>query len=245
MSKTGRNQPCPCGSGKKYKTCCLGKAQPSSRPSASATSDAVDALVMEGYAAKMSGDEAAAADRWWRVWQGLAAGLRPEMTTTDDVAQKVYDPKPCLYDWLQDFAESLHNAAIDDLRHARRGVAVCRTVVERFTDEDPLFLRNFRADLGQFYFFAGDDDQGEHVLRALIDDFPHLSLGYVRLADTLENRAQNSGALDDLRHARNLLHQALQSAEDADLYDVELRLRRIQEDLASDIPIPPPSLSVS
>jgi len=23
--KIGRNQPCPCGSGKKYKRCCLGK----------------------------------------------------------------------------------------------------------------------------------------------------------------------------------------------------------------------------
>ena len=25
VSKIGRNDPCPCGSGKKYKTCCLGK----------------------------------------------------------------------------------------------------------------------------------------------------------------------------------------------------------------------------
>lgn len=26
MSKTGRNEPCPCGSGKKYKRCCMGRA---------------------------------------------------------------------------------------------------------------------------------------------------------------------------------------------------------------------------
>ena len=25
-SKVGRNEPCPCGSGKKYKKCCLGKS---------------------------------------------------------------------------------------------------------------------------------------------------------------------------------------------------------------------------
>ena len=25
MAKTGRNDPCPCGSGKKYKKCCLRK----------------------------------------------------------------------------------------------------------------------------------------------------------------------------------------------------------------------------
>lgn len=28
MKKTGRNEPCPCGSGKKYKNCCLGKQPP-------------------------------------------------------------------------------------------------------------------------------------------------------------------------------------------------------------------------
>lgn len=27
MEKVGRNDPCPCGSGKKYKSCCLQKAQ--------------------------------------------------------------------------------------------------------------------------------------------------------------------------------------------------------------------------
>lgn len=27
--KVGRNDPCPCGSGKKYKHCCIGKAQSS------------------------------------------------------------------------------------------------------------------------------------------------------------------------------------------------------------------------
>ena len=28
MSKIGRNEPCPCGSGKKYKKCCLPASQP-------------------------------------------------------------------------------------------------------------------------------------------------------------------------------------------------------------------------
>ena len=32
-TETGRNDPCPCGSGKKYKRCCLGTAQdPESAP---------------------------------------------------------------------------------------------------------------------------------------------------------------------------------------------------------------------
>ena len=39
MVKTGRNQPCPCGSGKKYKHCCLGKEQASRVDTASARDD--------------------------------------------------------------------------------------------------------------------------------------------------------------------------------------------------------------
>ena len=33
MAKTGRNQPCPCGSGKKYKHCCLPASQAGTSPS--------------------------------------------------------------------------------------------------------------------------------------------------------------------------------------------------------------------
>ena len=31
MAKTGRNEPCPCGSGKKYKQCCLAKDEAAAR----------------------------------------------------------------------------------------------------------------------------------------------------------------------------------------------------------------------
>lgn len=231
MSKTGRNQPCPCGSTKKYKKCCLNTAQ-SARLVAAAAPAAIQTLVRQGYAAKMSGDDKGAAEPWWRVWQALVTRLRPDMTCTDAAAREIFDPEPCLYDWLQDLAEALHNAAIDDMEHARRGVRLCRTVIDHFTDEDPLFLRNFRADMGEFLFLAGDDAQGEHVLRHLIETFPRLSLGYVRLADVLEHRARNTASIDDLRLARNLLQQALQSADDADLYDVDHRLRDLQAQLA-------------
>lgn len=39
MVKIGRNQPCPCGSGKKYKHCCLGNDQASRVDIASAQQD--------------------------------------------------------------------------------------------------------------------------------------------------------------------------------------------------------------
>ena len=41
MGQVGRNQPCPCGSGKKYKRCCL--AQDAARASAALRAQAADA----------------------------------------------------------------------------------------------------------------------------------------------------------------------------------------------------------
>ena len=35
--KVGRNDPCPCGSGKKYKQCCLSKGQSSGKKTFTAT----------------------------------------------------------------------------------------------------------------------------------------------------------------------------------------------------------------
>jgi hypothetical protein len=40
MAKIGRNEPCPCGSGKKYKQCCLAKDEAArSAPSVAAQAD--------------------------------------------------------------------------------------------------------------------------------------------------------------------------------------------------------------
>ncbi len=41
MAKVGRNQPCPCGSGKKYKRCCESKDRAAKRPQASSTTGAL------------------------------------------------------------------------------------------------------------------------------------------------------------------------------------------------------------
>lgn len=46
MGKTGRNDPCPCGSGKKYKKCCLPKESVASVPAQAASNAMMDARLM-------------------------------------------------------------------------------------------------------------------------------------------------------------------------------------------------------
>jgi hypothetical protein len=51
MSKVGRNDPCPCGSGKKYKACCLNKDEAERRIERRASNAALNAQVQSDYEA--------------------------------------------------------------------------------------------------------------------------------------------------------------------------------------------------
>ena len=51
MSKIGRNDPCPCGSGEKYKRCCQGKDEAAQRLAREASNAELQADVEAGQAA--------------------------------------------------------------------------------------------------------------------------------------------------------------------------------------------------
>jgi Tfp pilus assembly protein PilF len=50
MSKIGRNDPCPCGSGKKYKRCCLSKHEAAAAERAAAAAQAAARLAPPAFA---------------------------------------------------------------------------------------------------------------------------------------------------------------------------------------------------
>jgi hypothetical protein len=66
MSTVGRNDPCPCGSGKKYKKCCLAKAGPSLGAwTASERASALERLMGFALRAEFDADRAAAELTFW------------------------------------------------------------------------------------------------------------------------------------------------------------------------------------
>jgi len=71
MAKTGRNDPCPCGSGRKYKRCCEAKerSQSSGRMMLILVGAAVLAAVLVGIAS-FSGERASAPTRVWSAEHG-------------------------------------------------------------------------------------------------------------------------------------------------------------------------------
>ena len=66
MSAIGRNEPCPCGSGKKYKRCCLGKGAPAPGAwTAGERDSALASLMRFARRAELDGDRAGAELTFW------------------------------------------------------------------------------------------------------------------------------------------------------------------------------------
>lgn len=184
----------------------------------------LDDWMQEGYQLSMGGHGADACDRWSDVWAILRPRLQPQMRTTDS-AESVFDGTQCLFNWVQDYALELHNAALVDTRYAEAGVGLCQDVLAQFPDEEEIFVTVFRADLGEFYFLAGRQDEGERILLELIGDHPDSSAGYARLSDLLAYGARQNDAPIDLQRAIDLLETALaKPVADAADFDLAARL---------------------
>lgn len=225
MSKIGRNDPCPCGSGKKYKKCC------SSRH---ATDEKLQARIIRGYEHMMRGETYAACDCWWEVWLALRSRLRPEMTTTDE-AQAIYpdSSNSHIHDWAQDFTLELGNAARHRKSYAKHGVELCQRMLDQFPDEPlELFHPNVRADLAEFLLLDDRAADGDREFAALIRDCPDQAASYVRYATALECRGERTRNADDLRRAMELLQQAIDyPVADAGQYDLEEQLAYMRTEL--------------
>ena len=235
MAKIGRNDPCSCGSGKKYKKCCQPRhvADVSHR-----------ARIAHGYDCMMQGRAEDACDCWWEVWTALRLRLRPEMTETDD-AQAVYpdaaNPNSHIHDWAQDLAQELGNAARRQVfgmtarqspSYAKRGVQLCSEIVDQFPAEHANFLQCFRADLGEFLFLDGRDEEGEREMNDLIRDYPDVGMGYARYATVLHSRYDCDRDVENLRRAVDLMQRALdQPVVDPQHYDIEHRLVEMRGEL--------------
>lgn len=187
----------------------------------------LDDWMQEGYDLMMNGQQAQACERWSAVWEVIRSRLRPDMRTCDN-ARVVFDGTQVLFNWVQDFALELHNAAVDDARYAEIGIRLCEDVLSQFLDEGELFRLNFRADLGEFYYLAGRAEEGERILLDLIHDHPDRAAGYARLADILGHGARPQDGPLDPHRAEKLLEQALARATDALGYDVRTRLNDLR-----------------
>jgi hypothetical protein len=154
---TGRNDPCPCGSGKKYKKCCLRKDQETARAEREEATSDLDFL-----------EETVAADE---------GGTFPSLPSWTDLMPEVVDEDDPLLERVNDFWEQFMDAPYE-----KQWVLVENTLAEEpelFDDEMVFEVTN---DLFPKAVDAGEVERYKQLLDQLektVPDAYNKELGYI------------------------------------------------------------------
>jgi hypothetical protein len=244
MAKPGRNSPCPCGSGRKYKQCCIGKdapppaAAPAPRTAATVPAAvraailsrdvALDDLMQEGYVAYEAGHAVMAGDLWLRVWSHVKARLTPEMRSVKDAEPVMRCPTQCLFNWCQDLEECLANAGLEQPRFNQALLEYCREFRALLPDTEESIIHNMKRAEIESLFRLGRYEEGERASEALVTAYPREVYSYINWGDLYHWPYRNAWPPDHDR-AERLYRMAL--AADIDQADRALVQERL-DDLA-------------
>ncbi len=110
MAKIGRNVTCPCGSGKKYKQCCLNSENPEKeirlRSQGKSELNDMNEKMRRGYELLRNGEEKGACEEWLLFWEGLKGFYIPQMKSITD-AEKIFPFDHFLLEWSRDLLRTL------------------------------------------------------------------------------------------------------------------------------------------
>ncbi|MCF6179840.1 MAG: DUF1186 domain-containing protein [Geopsychrobacter sp.] len=227
-AKIGRNTPCPCGSGKKYKKCCIFKKITHAEPETLSVDpvNKADEWIAAGYYHRNQSADYKALCCWFHGWQAIET-LLPETVRDPGSSEcnRLCPSSDFFSNWLQDYLTLLEDNLQRDLLTVKNGLIFCQRVSARFTDMRCLLMNNFTETTAYLLVALGKSTQAFSLLEKMITEQPGNAQGYVVLAALLSIDAPRFQLLSDHVRARQLLRQAQEYADDCDAWDVDLRLQ--------------------
>ncbi|MBU4495964.1 MAG: SEC-C domain-containing protein [Acidobacteria bacterium] len=175
VTKINRNEPCPCGSGKKYKKCCLGKQEHEEV-------DDLDALMQEGYSLSEKIKTVEACKIWIEVWNKLKSRFSPDMKSIRD-SERIFNGIQSLFNWCQDLEMELGNAAIKNNSFNKKRIEYCTEFISFFPETNSLILHNMKRAIAESYFGMGDHSKGDEAFLKLVEEYPENIWGYIGWGD--------------------------------------------------------------
>lgn len=225
-NEPGRNEPCPCGSGKKYKKCCIATGFVQSdlpdedRVEMPATR--TDEWIMAGYYYMKHRDDWKALCCWKTAWPLVLEKIPPTVTSpTDPRTDDLFNGYDFFSNWIQDLQAVIDNMANDSVAALQFGFEYLPRLLERFPEMDTVLRCNFEESFARMEHACGKTEQAIDRLERMINHFPKRAQGYAVLADLFSFDAHGK---PDLPRAQQLLTQALLNAEDCADWDIQARL---------------------
>ena len=224
MSKIGRNDPCPCGSGKKYKKCCIDKERISENKEIFRPSTIIDALIQEG---NESNDDTVACMFWDEAWEKIKNEIPVAVTSVLDLEEHV-GGNESIYNWCQDFEMKLGNAGLKNPVCFERRIEFCKEFCSLLPDSDELIIENMRRAEAESYFALGRMQEGENAFESLVNDFPNSIWAYIGWGDMYCLHRSNDNIPVDYEKAEKLYREALKINSEETKYALE-RLEDLEE----------------
>ena len=235
--KVGRNEPCPCGSGKKYKKCCIDQKVATKvldTFTIAAPLNLADEWIAAGYYYLNQKVPYKALTCWWHAWQE-AEIILPEtiLDPGSEECNRFFSSCDFFSNWLVDYLTLLEENLEQSPVAVQNGLFFCQEVVARFPDMSSSLTNSFIEITSYLLLALGKSEQAFSLLEQLIEQYPDAAQGYVVLAATLSMDAQRFNLRPDFNRAQQLLLQAQKNATDCADWDVEVRLEDLTDAVRS------------
>lgn len=178
--KIGRNDPCPCGSGRKYKKCCLNKPKSDSLPVKKR--DELDVLMEKGMSLLQRNKTAKACDVWLELWTYLKRRFKPEFRDVEE-AETIFSGCEFISNYCQDLEIELGNAGVSDPVYYQKRIAYCDEFCSIFPESDELLMHNMKRAIAESNFALGNIDESDNCFKELIELYPRNIWGYIGWGD--------------------------------------------------------------
>jgi hypothetical protein len=201
---------------------CLWERWSPDRPSLEMIDDAMQA----GYRADAAGDQSEACRHWLQTWRWIRGVMETRGIKTMQEWDDQYSGTQSLYNWVQDFTLSLHNAGLNDRSFIEERRVVLETVLGLPGLEEHL-RDNCRRDLAETYFDLGTPEKGEQLFQQWLKEKPRWGWGWIGWADCYYF---THGREKDPARAEQILKQGLAVPGVQDREDMLDRLRDLYEE---------------
>ena len=220
MAKIGRNSPCFCGSGKKYKKCCLNKK---SKNTTDPYMQQLDDMMQKGYKNIQEGKAAVGCALWLEIWESLKGQFSPQMKSIKD-AESVFSGTECLFNWCQDLEMELEKAGRQVPLFFEKRIKYCREFYTLFPKSASLVIQNMKRAEAESYFAIGNIEKGEEAFKAIIEEFPDSIYGYMGWGDMYVYKLTDKIS-SDFEKAEKIYQRAL----DKNIKGKEIILERLED----------------
>lgn len=178
--KLGRNDPCICGSGKKYKKCCLNK-----NTSSLEELNSIDYFVARAQWHILRNQDQKAFDCYRIAFFDIIAFCSKNNIKTIEEFDYHFISYDSLSNWLDDFLMLIGNNS-DKINFQYEKLFICKTIEETFNlnqDNNEYWKEEIIRERANALFNIGKIDEATETIESYLKEKPLWLWGYIEMAD--------------------------------------------------------------